>query len=95
MPSVLLSERVLLAVLLEGYSRLACFVAGSSLNRVKGREKKGTREKGEREGFRVGNDYSQGSSEGNARVHGLSRKHLQWDLNHPHRESGRPLLYYV
>ena len=94
MPSVLRSERVLLAVFLGGYSRLASLLVGSSLNRVKG-ERKRDLGKREREGFRVGNDYSQGSSEGNARVHGLSRKHLQWDLNHPHRESGRPLLYYV
>ena len=94
MPSVLRSERVLLAVFLGGYSRGALSAVLITLNRVKG-ERKRDLGKREREGFRVGNDYSRDNSEGSARVRGLSRKHLPWDPNHPHRESGRPLLYYV
>ena len=57
MPSVVRSERVLLAVFLGGYSHLASFLVGSSLNRVKG-ERKRDLGKREKEGFRVGNDYS-------------------------------------
>ena len=94
MRSVVRSERVLLAVFLGGYSLFNPSSDRVSLNRVKG-ERKRDSGKIEREGFKVGNDYSRGNSEGSARVHGLSRKHLPRDPNHPHRESGRPLLYYV